>query len=169
LDTRPDEAEARKALAHDLSRIIESRLLDPLDILFGTGEMLRKRVREETLAWAALLLGDDDKAAAYTAGRLISALYPGDAPFDPPAQWWATPFGRSVALRVGHPTATEVPVAVAAAMLGMTRQGVHDLLHRGKLARDPVGGVTVASVRARLAARVGQTVVMTAKEQTEHP
>jgi hypothetical protein len=35
-------------------------------------------------------------------------------------------------------------------MLGMTRQGVHDLVTRGKLARHPDGGVTVDSVRARL-------------------
>ena len=152
MDAQPDPA-ARKALAHDLGRVIESRLLDPLDILFGTGELLRKRVREETYAWAAMLLGGDDKAAAYTAGRLITALFPGDGPFDPPAEWWATPFGRAVALRVGHPTARAVPVSVAAAMLGITRQGVHDLLNRGKLSRHADGGVTVASIRARLTAR----------------
>jgi hypothetical protein len=156
MDAQPDPA-ARKALAHDLARVIESRLLDPLDILFGTGELLRKRVREETRAWAALVLGDDDKAAAYIAGRLISALFPGDGPFDPPAEWWATPFGRAVALRVGHPTARAVPVSVAAAMLGITRQGVHDLLNRGKLTRHADGGVTVASIRARLAIRAPAT------------
>jgi len=38
---------------------------------------------------------------------------------------------------------------VAGAMLGVTRQGVHDLVTRGKLARHPDGGVTVDSVRAR--------------------
>jgi hypothetical protein len=146
-------AEAREALADDLARVIESRLLNPLDILFGTGELLRTRVREETHAWAALLLGEDDQAAMYTAIRLVSALYPSDAPFDPPAEWWATPFGRAVALRAGHPAAQVVSVSVAAAMLGITRQGVHDLLNRGKLARHPDGGVTAASVRARLAAR----------------
>jgi hypothetical protein len=35
-------------------------------------------------------------------------------------------------------------------MLGMTRQGVHDLVSRGKLDRHPDGGVTTDSVRARL-------------------
>jgi hypothetical protein len=35
-------------------------------------------------------------------------------------------------------------------MLGITRQGVHDLVTRGKLARHPDGGVKPESVRARL-------------------
>jgi hypothetical protein len=38
---------------------------------------------------------------------------------------------------------------VAGAMLGVTRQGVHDLVSRGKLDRHPDGGVTTDSVRAR--------------------
>jgi DNA-binding GntR family transcriptional regulator len=35
-------------------------------------------------------------------------------------------------------------------MLGITRQGVHDLVNRGKLQRDPGGGVLVSSIRDRL-------------------
>jgi hypothetical protein len=46
-----------------------------------------------------------------------------------------------------------VPFSVAAAVLGITRQGVHDLTVRGKLQRDPGGGVTVDSVRVRLGTR----------------
>ena len=37
--------------------------------------------------------GDDDRAAAMLAIRQVSALYPSDEPFDPPAAWWVTPFG----------------------------------------------------------------------------
>lgn len=140
-------------LAADLKRIVGSRLLDPLDILFGAGEELRERLDEQAAQWADTLLGEDDQAAAYTAIRLVSALYPGDAPFDPPVSWWGTPFGRAVFSRAGHPAASAVPFSVAAAVLGITRQGVHDLTVRGKLQRDPGGGVTVASVRARLATR----------------
>ncbi|GAA4201384.1 hypothetical protein [Microbispora amethystogenes] len=80
----------------------------------------------------------------------MSALYPGDEPFDSPAAWWGTPLGRAVARRAGHPAATSVPVSVAAAMLGITRQGVHDLVRRHKLDRDPEGAITTASIRARL-------------------
>jgi hypothetical protein len=82
----------------------------------------------------------------------VGALYPGDAPFDPPAEWWATPFGQIVARRVGHPTVLAVSVSVAAGMLGISRQGVHDLANRGKIERHPPG-ITTASIRARLAAR----------------
>jgi len=46
-----------------------------------------------------------------------------------------------------------VSYAVAGAMLGVTRQGVHDLVTRGKLARHPSGGVLTASVRDRLVQR----------------
>jgi hypothetical protein len=95
------------------------------------------------------LLGDDDQAAASTAIRLVAALYPGDTPFDPPPEWWRTPLGQVVLRRVGHPSAQAVSYSVAGAMLGVTRQGVHDLVTRGKLARHPDGGVTVDSVRAR--------------------
>jgi len=35
-------------------------------------------------------------------------------------------------------------------MLGLTREGVHDLVVRGKLDRHPDGGVNVDSVRVRL-------------------
>jgi hypothetical protein len=144
--------QARDALADDLERVVGSRLLDPLDILFGTADPMRDRLAPQARAWAETLLGGDDQAAMYTAARLVSALYPGDAPFDPPAGWWGTPFGQAVLLRAGHPGATAVSMSVAASMLGITRQGVHDLANRGKLERHPPG-ITVASVRARLSAR----------------
>ena len=140
-------------LAEHLVRVVGTRLLDPLEILLGDGSAVggpRQRVRAGAGGWAARLLGGDERAAAETAGRLIGALYPGDGPFDPPAGWWRTPLGQAVARRVGHPGAEAVSYVVAAAMLGMTRQGVHDLAARGKLDRHPEGGVTTASIRARL-------------------
>lgn len=89
----------------------------------------------------------------------MSALYPGDEPFDPPAGWWGTPLGRAVAQRAGHPAAAAVPVSVAAAMLGITRQGVHDLVRRRKLDRDPDGAITTASIQARLSRSRGDQPV----------
>lgn len=149
--------EARDALADDLERVVGSRLLDPLDILFGTADLMRDRLASEARVWAETLLGQDDQAATHTAIRLVSALYPGDAPFDPPTGWWGTPFGQAVLRRAGHPTAVAVSVAMAAEMLGITRQGVHDLANRGKLERHPPG-ITVASIRVRLAARAPDPV-----------
>lgn len=144
---------AHRALAEDLARQVTVGLVDPLDILVGADDALRVRVAEQSRAWAAALLGEDEAQAALTAGRLVAALHPSDEPFDPPAAWWATPFGRAVALRIGHPWAQALSVAQAAAMLGISRQGVHDLANRGRLERDDAGRITVTSVQARLATR----------------
>jgi hypothetical protein len=140
-------------LRRQLTELVERRLLDPLEILLDGDravDTLRARVHERTAAWTAQLLGPDARQARFTAARLVATLYPGDTAFDPPASWWATPLGRVVARRVGHPGARHVSYAVAGAMLGVTRQAVHDLIQRGKLDRHPDGGVRVSSVRSRL-------------------
>ncbi|TDD57224.1 hypothetical protein E1286_00425 [Nonomuraea terrae] len=144
-------------LARELRRLVEVRIVDPLEILLdpadgegGVGDV-RERLRVQAEVWAAQLLGPDERQAGMTSARLIAALFPGDGPFDPPDEWWRTPFGRAVARRAGHPGAEAVGFSTAAAMLGITRQGVHDLVKRAKLDRHPSGGVTTASIRARLA------------------
>lgn len=142
-------------LRDDLTRLVRIRLLDPLEILLPQADLdeLREQVRIDAEMWAAQLLGEDDALARRVAIRLLSVLYPGDTAFDPPDAWWATPLGRVTARRAGHPSKEGVSFAVAGAMLGITRQGVHDLVSRNKLLRHPDGGVTVASIRARLSLR----------------
>lgn len=140
-------------LVEQLTRMIDIRLLDPLEILLDGDDgvaTLRAAVRGEAESWARRMRDGDDQSAVRLIVRVISTLYPTDAPFDPPAQWWGTPMGQLLAWRVGHPTAESVSYPVAAAMLGITRQGVHDLISRGKLARHPAGGVVPSSVRDRL-------------------
>jgi len=146
----------REELVQDLIRLVTSRLLDPLDILLGDDpaiEAMRHRVRQDADTWADELLGDDRARATHRGARLVAVLYPGDTAFDPPAGWWRTPLGRAIARRVGHPSAERVSYAVAGAMLGITRQGVHDLVRRGKLHAHPDGGVTTPSIRERLDTR----------------
>ena len=146
----------RDALERDLVRLVTSRLLDPLEILLQGEpgiEAARERVRREAAGWADDLLGPDQPRAVLIGARLISVLYPGDAVFDPPAAWWGTPLGRAIARRLGHPAAERVSFAVAGTMLGITRQGVHDLVRRGKLRPHPDGGVTTLSIRERLSTR----------------
>jgi hypothetical protein len=142
-------------LREDLIRLVTSRLLDPLEILLPQADLvgLRSCVEADAEMWAAQLLGDDDALAKQVAIRLMAVLYPGDTPFDPPDPWWATPLGRVTARRAGHPSKEGVSFGVAGAMLGITRQGVHDLVSRAKLRRHPDGGVTVDSIRARLGQR----------------
>jgi hypothetical protein len=142
----------RTELIDQLVRIVDVRLLDPLEILLEgdeTVESARTVVGQRAETWASVMLGHDDRAAAQMIIRVISCLYPGDAPFAPPSEWWRTPLGQVVLLRIGHPSARAVSYSVAGAMLGITRQGVHDLVARRKLERDPESGVTVESVRAR--------------------
>lgn len=144
------------ALAEQLRGLAETRLLDPLEILTGDDDLvrpLRERVQADAEMWAAQLLGPDDRTARHAGARIIGAFYPGDGPFEMPAEWWRTPLGRAVARRIGHPARTVVSYPEAAAMLGITRQGVHDLVRRGKLDRHADGGVTAASVQARLRSR----------------
>ena len=145
---------AHEELARDLNRLVEARVLGPVDVLFGLDKELRRRAFESVLVWTEEMLGPDDDAAQTTAIRLISTLFPSDEPFNPPAEWWTTPFGRAVLLRAGHPNAEAVSFTVAAAMLGISRQGVHDLAKRGKVQAHPEGGVTVDSVQARLKERM---------------
>lgn len=139
-------------LRDDLVRLVTSRLLDPLEILLPTADVdgLRERVWQDAEMWAAQLLGRDETLARQVNARMIAVLYPEDRPFDPPESWWATPLGRVTARRIGHPTREHVSFSVAGAMLGITRQGVHDLVNRDKLRRHPDGGVTVASISTRL-------------------
>ncbi|GAA0529001.1 hypothetical protein GCM10011581_30730 [Saccharopolyspora subtropica] len=151
----PDEHEE---LAEHLRRLVSNRLLDPLTILLeseAATATLQRRVDRAVGEWAAQLLGPDDERAVHLCARLLAALYPDDGPFNPPETWWRTPLGQVVARRVGHPGTDHVPYATAGAMLGITRQGVHDLVNRNKLARHPDGGVTTASIRARLARTSG--------------
>ncbi|MGC4747960.1 hypothetical protein ACLQ28_20230 [Micromonospora sp. DT201] len=133
--------------------MIDIRLLDPLEILVDSHDAidpLRAAIRKRARSWATTIVSGDDRAAVSVVMRAIATLYPGDGLFDPPLDWWRSPFGQAVARRVGHPTAESVSYTVAGAMLGITRQGVHDLVSRDKLARHPEGGVRSASVRDRL-------------------
>ena len=145
----------RDELAEQIVRLLDIRLLDPLEVLLDGDDAvdaLRRLVRLRAAGWADGMRGADDRTAVRTAARLVATLYPGDRPFDPPADWWRTPLGRTVACRMGHPGAENVSYGTAGAMLGISRQAVHDLVRRGRLPRHPDGGVPSAAVRDRLRA-----------------
>ncbi|MBL7253695.1 hypothetical protein [Paractinoplanes lichenicola] len=140
-------------LVEQIVRLLDVRLLDPLEVLLegdDAVDALRRLVRLRARGWASTLRDGDDTAATMASARLIATLYPGDGPFDPPAAWWGSPLGRVVARRVGHPWFESISYATAGAMLGITRQGVHDLVKRGRLPRHPDGGVPSVAVRDRL-------------------
>ena len=163
ITTRPPRPAGRvstathTALVRQLEQELDRRLLTPLRLLFDRGaaaapaRALRRQAAADVQMWAAQLLGPDEDLAVTVARRLLAALYPDG--FDVPPSWWGTPLGQVVARRIGHPHADSVTRTVAGAMLGITRQAVQDLINRGKLARHPDGGVSVASVRERLGDR----------------
>lgn len=108
---------------------------------------LQRSAEARAQAHAHLLAGDDD-IAAEAALDLLLAIW-GD--ITPPVEWWRTPLGGAIA-SVGALDGSEaVPSVVAAAMLGVDRSRVSQLLSAGKLDRHPDGGVTRASVTARIA------------------
>lgn len=146
---------SRAELAAQLIRLVDVRLVDPLDVLLDGHDSLRPirtAVSSRAGIWAHRLLHGTDTEAARLIARFVASLYPSDRGFSPPADWWQTPLGRVALWRVGHPGADAVSYAIAGAMLGITRQGVHDLVQRGKLQRHPNGGVVPSSVRARFIA-----------------
>ena len=140
-------------LAEQLLRLVDVRLLDPLEILLEDAETpgsLRTVLRHRATVWADTIETSDHAAAVHTIARIIATLYPDEHAFAPPADWWRTPLGQAVVRTVGHPYAEAVSLATAGAMLGISRQGVHDLVRRGRLPRHPDGGVPVSAVRERL-------------------
>jgi hypothetical protein len=98
---------------------------------------------------AAELCSGDDHLAAEAVLTVMTARWPEGT--DPPPEWWHTPVGRMVARSVGRDDAEAVTHSVAAAMLGLHRGTVAQLVYRGTLDRHPDGGITRASVLARLA------------------
>lgn len=148
---------SRDELVEQLVELVDERLLRPLEALLESDAAigsLRRWVGLSAKTWAGRLTDADDDLAATTAAHLLATLY-GAGRFDPPGDWWRTPLGQVVLQRLGHPDAERVSYATAGAMLGITRQGAHDLTVRGKLDRHPDGGVTAMSVRRRAVGHAG--------------
>ena len=142
-------------LVEQLTTVMSNRLLDPLEILLEDPMAdVRDRCRRAAEVWARRLVGP---SPTYAIATIIGALYPSDDVFDPPPGWWRTPLGRIALTQMGFPGKEAVSYAVAGDMLGMTRQGVHDLVSRNKLARHPDGGVTVTSIQERIQLRGQKT------------
>jgi hypothetical protein len=106
---------------------------------------------------AGELCCDDDRIAAGAVLTLMAARWP-DGTAVPP-EWWRTAAGRMVARSIGADDAEAVTHSVAAAMLGVTRGAVGQMVSRGAsgrggsggLERHPDGGITRSSVLARIA------------------
>lgn len=112
--------------------------------------------RSQLEATAAMLVAqltqdDDDRLSAQTAIDVMVCLWPHVDPEHVDPHWWRSPLGKLVARSMGRADAEAVSQSVAAAMLGVTRGTVAQLVARGTLDRHPDGGVLRASVLQRLA------------------
>lgn len=141
-----DQIEAElQGVCHPLLAVLGLDLID----------IVHERIRSRVPALAAQLLDDRPEVDHDLSGDVVGvdavvdlmcALYPED----PPPEWWRTPLGRRVAASIGTSDAEVVTGSVAAAILGLSRQRVHQLLEAGKLDRHPDGGVVRTSVLQRL-------------------
>ena len=142
------------SVAQQICDELHRALVQPASALLGLdlADVLDDRIRSRAPMLAAQLCqDDDDQLAAEVVVDVMGALWPHGAPEDVgEADWWRTPLGRMCARSLGHSDSDAVTYSVAAAMLGVARGTVSTLVHRGTLDRHPDGGVTRASVLARL-------------------
>jgi hypothetical protein len=138
----------RQAVADQLASELDAALVGPVNALLGSdlADQVSARVTARLPMLVEYLCGDDDQLLAETVLDVLGALFPDQ----PPDEWWRTPLGRRCAASAGLDDTSEVTHSVAAAMLGISRNTVPTLLDRGALDRHPDGGVTRASVFARL-------------------
>ena len=129
-------------------QVAADRLLPVLGM--DLADLARERILAYAPVLAAQLGSGDDNLVAETVIDLMHAIW-GQA--DPPPEWWRTPLGRLVAGSIGRDDAEAVTPSVAAAMLGVSRGRVYQLIEAGKLDRHPDGGVLRSDILQRLAAR----------------
>jgi excisionase family DNA binding protein len=109
---------------------------------------LLERVDDSAAAHAARLAGDDQEDLDRVVAQLLATLWPGSTP---PNDWWRSPLGRACARSTVANAAEAMTYSQAAALLGVHRGTVSQLVSRGTLERHPAGGVVVGAVMHRLA------------------
>lgn len=121
--------------------------MEPLAKLLGpfVGKILRDRLQEEAPRILSDLTGPNGFDTAFD---IVVNIWHGQEA-DP--DWWRLPLGRLCAAALeGQATDESVTQKQAAAMLGVTRGTVAQLVARGTLARHADGGVSKAAVFARI-------------------
>lgn len=112
-------------------------------------------VAEAQLAYAAGDLVDqldqDGPVAAVAAVEVVTLLFPRGTPESVgAADWWRSPVGRLCARALAPGETGAVTYAASALMLGVRKGTVGVMASRGTLDKHPDGGITRASVLARI-------------------
>ncbi|MFF2088643.1 hypothetical protein ACFVVM_33070 [Nocardia sp. NPDC058176] len=145
----PDQIDA---VAEQLTDELDNHVVGALEAIgaLDLAKMTRARIAEIAPRLAADLCSADDRVAAQTVIDLAGIAWPDD----PDPSWWRTPLGRAVGRSVGSTYTDAVSYSVAAAMLGVATGTVKSIMSRdggADLDRHPDGGITKASVLARIA------------------
>ena len=139
------------AVADQLAGALDNYIVGALEAIgaLDLAAMTRERIAETAPTLAASLCSDDDEVAAQTVIDLAGVAWPEE----PEPVWWRTPVGRMVGRSVGRDDTESVSYSVAAAMLGVATGTVKSMMARERtdLDRHPDGGLTRASVLARIA------------------
>ena len=112
-------------------------------------------IAESQLAYAAGDIVDqldqDGPVAAVAAVEVVTLLFPHGTPESVGvADWWRSPVGRLCARALAPGETGAVTYAAAALMLGVRKGTVGVMASRGTLDKHPDGGITRASVLARI-------------------
>ncbi|HWO59198.1 MAG TPA: hypothetical protein VNO31_04030 [Umezawaea sp.] len=125
-------------------------LLQRAGRLTGVDLMMQTNAGPAIRDLAARLAHDPPSPSA--AQAVMNVLYPNE---DPPLPWWTCAAGKAVARAIGYHR-QRVPVLQAAAVLGVTRTRVYQLMNEGLLVRValcPFLAVTSSSLQAEQANR----------------
>ena len=115
-----------------------------------TAATIARRAAESA---AAILTDPDHPAHANTAQALLDLTF---GPHTPPPDWWNTPAGQACARTAASTARGSVTHTQAATMLGITKSGASNALHRGLLDPHPDGSIDLASVLRRVATKAAR-------------
>lgn len=144
-----DTTDRRLTLADQVHDLLLDRAARLADLIGGPdlrAQLERLVEANHPTIVGRLMVGNDREVANLVAD--LFTLAHGDS--QPSPEWWQTPLGGVVARSLEHDDSDAISPLVAARMLGIAETTVHRWVRAGKLDRHPDGGVTRASVMARI-------------------
>jgi hypothetical protein len=142
MDREAFRTEVTTAMVGNLSQI--ETFLAPVGGRDESLTALKQRLHVAADAYATMLQEPD--TAEQAAISLVHALF--GSVGDPPVDWWKTEAGQAVAHAIGYHRERAYRADVQA-ILGISRQRVHELIAKDVLVEDNLG-ITAESIRARV-------------------
>ena len=144
MDREAFRTEVTTAMVGNLSQI--ETFLAPVGGRDESLTALKQRLHTAADAYATML--QEPETAEQAAISLVHALFGAHSFSDPPSDWWKTEAGQAVAYAIGYHRERAYRSDVQA-ILGISRQRVHELIAKDVLVEDNLG-ITAESIRARV-------------------